>query len=506
MRNIIIFILIFSTSALAYNFDDVNREFIPTGKEMQSMVNIMNFYVKLQRDERAIEFFSFMRDCMEDFDFDEIYESSYLTPIDNGYHSLWFYGHNKPEFYELELPPTQKKQKQIKNSGDYIAELGLRKNDATLLGRYRSFSAYIKSETAWKDFSIRNVIFLLEGFAKVFDPTNIEKLNAPDSPLLKQLEKDAPVVYANISSDLRKVLNEYYKTNPNHSNFIYRYFVPTAPLEVFKIKKYNTIPYTHIKAKLPFNIELIERDFPDLADYMEDLRENFRVSVVLRTTTGNTLLKAVINSTVSMDLEIYTRLGKVVPFDSNGTPIFSEEFLGSKLKNYKCIAALGMMIKQFGLQVDMDIICDGEYKSNSSKTIMGGKITDSKSTISGNFLGFIPPAVINVLMPGNMDQLMSDYFEVLIKANNGEGSIGKFEWDTKKSNNVISYFDASTELLDCFLIRFGMKMVLSRFVKDEESRDQLEVFLKDFVMTWLTDIQNSGDKVVSLMLNEKGNN
>ncbi|MCP4762331.1 MAG: hypothetical protein GY870_11165, partial [archaeon] len=346
MRNIILIFLISTSAVFAYNFDDVSRDFATT-KEKQTMINIINSYMSIQLDEQTKEFFSFFGDCMESFDFDEIYESSYFTSKKNGFRSLCFYGHNEPEYFKLDLVPSGYDHKPINLGGDFLAEFDLKKNESTILGRYQSFSAYLKSKAAWKNLSFMNVILLLEGMGKIFDPYNLKKLNTPDTPLIKKLEKDAPHVYTNLSKELRYVFNEYTRSFPNNANFLYRYFIPKSPLEIFEIKSYNKIPYTHINAKLPINIELIEKDYPDLADYLEDLRGNFKISLKFKTKTGHTIGNAIINSTESIDFEAYTRSGKIIPFDSNGKPFFNEEFSGSSMKNYKLNVEIGIELKQY---------------------------------------------------------------------------------------------------------------------------------------------------------------
>ncbi len=292
------------------------------------------------------------------------------------------------------------------------------------------------------------------------------------------------------------MFNEYTRSFPNNANFLYRYFIPKSPLEIFEIKSYNKIPYTHINAKLPINVELIEKDYPDLADYLEDLRGNFKISLKFKTKTGHTIGNAIINSTESIDFEAYTRSGKIIPFDSNGTPIFNEEFSGSSMKNYKLNVEIGIELKQYGLKGNVKLLCNGEYNKNPLKTTMHGNIIDIESSISGYLLGFIPPGFIDIMIPGNIEQLMSDYNHVILNANDGEGSFGVFKCDTRKPDDVIFSFNSSSEFMDCFLVRLGMRMLLMRFRADEDTREQMADFLKKIIMTFLKDINAIDNNLV----------
>ncbi|MDY6933343.1 MAG: hypothetical protein SVZ03_03875 [Spirochaetota bacterium] len=479
MKTVIITIIISSIGIVVYNFNDASRCLAPNKIAMESVMNIINAYPKMQRDKKAKEFLDFLGDRLDSFDFMDIYESSYLLPRDNGYRTLSFQGYNKPEVCLIKLTNIRFDQAHLLNAGDFISEFGLKKNNQSIVGD-RSFTTYMKSKTSWSHFSHMNLFTFLEGIAKTIDPTNV-----------RNLKPTASLLYTNLTDESRTVIDEFYKSFPNFSNFINRYI---SLLSLIKIKTYNKIPYTHLNSTGIFKKKMIKKDFPELADYLDDLYNKFKLYFELKNSNEHTILSLMSDSIESATVSLYTRSGKIIPFDNKGAPIFDEEFSLPNIKHAKYQAIMHFFMKKLGMKLNIESSAEAELLNTPTGVTIKGRLMKINNTISGRIFGIISPSLIDIFIPSNIDQLTKKFSRVMIEANNGEGSFLKHDWDTSDPNNVITHLLLKSEFLDKFFIRIGMRMMWRLFKPSIEAREDLERFIIQGFNALLLDMKNKMNK------------
>lgn len=471
--------VIASSSVPRDNFDTAYRKLVPDNNAITSFENILKAMGKLEKDERTKNFLDFFGECMESFDLKDLYESEYFQKTGDGYRAMCLKGCVLPDRFKIELVNPDYDKYQIKNSGDYVSEYALKKNETTILGNSKSYSALSRSKTSWKQFSYKNMVALVEALFRVVDPGNI-----------KTLEKSSAPLWCNLSGDSRPVMDEFYKSFPNIAKFLNKYFLMDS---AFDVKTYNNIQYTHANIKGRFNFDQLEKDYPHVADYLEDLKDVIEATLILKTQTGHTWSRQVIKSTEYVTWDFYTRNGKLVPFDSNGNPVFEEEFSVTQSKDIIFIQIQKATARKFGLIVNGENTLHCEYHSTQTKGLITGKLLQTKGKVTGKIFGIFSPVFIDIMMPGNMDQLISDFVKVMVNANKGEGTNVRFEFDTSNPNDIVSNFYMATEMLDNFLIRLGMKISAGGFKTDEDTQEELRNFQDTMVAVMLTDIRNKNE-------------
>ena len=234
----------------------------------------------------------------------------------------------------------------------------------------------------------------------MFDPHNINKMEEPPrSPVFPQL-----------TGYNRKVCDSYFKSFPKTTAYLDKYC--TAP-PLLEIKSYKNIKYTHVTAKL-----IYKKDFPLLEEYFKEQSGKFKIKIDLLAASGRTICRFLID---------------------------------------------GMDVKQYGLHVGMAMVFFGNYQKTAGRESLGYKLIDIKYIITGNLMNVVPFEVVDTMTMGNIDEFMKDYTKMLINANNGEGTFLMHKWTKDNSGNGINNSFLSSELLDNFFIRFGMKMFARRF-------------------------------------------
>lgn len=477
MRALVIAMIISSGAFITYDIDNSLTRLIPDKETQNSIPAIMRFYGNIERGDGAREFFAYMGKCMDSFDLDEFYESSYFTTNETGFRTFTFHGSNELDHIKLDIYKPGYDNFGKPECGEFFSEYGLKRNEAKDNNGIKSFSFYIKSKTSWGSLSLLNILSFFEGFLKVFDPDNIARL--PDPP--------ASPVFPHLTGYNRKVCDAYYMTFPGTTAYLDRYC--TAP-PLLEIKNHNGVSYTHVKAKLIYKQDVIKKEYPLLEDYFKELSGNFKININLLSGKGHSLCKFEINGMDYMTADVYTRGGEIIPFDINGMPRFDEAFSMEKITNLDFLAEVGMDVKQFGLRVGMTMIFFGNYYRTRNKEMLGYKLIEVKNIITGNFLNVIPFEVLDTVTMGNIDEFMKEFTAMLINANKGKGTFLLHKWTKDDPGDVINNYYLSTEILDNFFIRFGMKMFSNRFEGKKDARLQMGELLRKFFVAFIDDVND----------------
>ncbi len=475
-RFIFILFLIFSTPVFGYDFKDMCRKIAPTDEAINSILNGINSFGIIEIDSNIEGFNEFLRDRINSdvFYFGDLYKSSYFRPINNGYRALTLQHIRKSGSDKIEIISQMYDQVDVRNSGEYvnIQEFGVKKNRRATIETYPSYSVNFRSKEAWEHAGDMTAENITTDIFKIIDPSNIQRIEAPASPLHKNLKKET-----------RLVMNDFNRTFPNLSALIDRYI----KLDQFiKIKKKNNTQYTHLKLEPAVKLKILKKDYPEYADYMEKTRNNIKFRVAVKNKRGNTYFKIFFSSTKAI-LECYTYSGELIPFDSKGNPVFQES--GTLDTEEEIIIEAPINIDFFGLKININntILC--KHHSETSKEILNFKIDKLNYSYSGMLLGFIPISVLKVLLPIDIDQFANDLVYVILNANNGQGSIATVWWESDESEHKFSGFSASTELLDHYFIRYFTKYTRGLIDTEEGVAAQSDIFQKKFLTAFLIDIK-----------------
>jgi hypothetical protein len=77
----------------------------------------------------------------------------------------------------------------------------------------------------------------------------------------------------------------------------------------------------------------------------------------------------------------------------------------------------------------------------------------------GRLANIIPSWLVDFIIPVNMTELIYEFALLMFKANNGEGTFLEFDWDLRDRKNVVANIGFSTELMNSFFLRFGLKIM-----------------------------------------------
>ena len=450
MTGLVVMALASWMNIAAYTFDDVVRDIVPGRKGAAAVREIAGLLektsIQVKSDQETEKFIKFFTKTLEQFDFMKLYKNPYFKDEGNGFRGVTFQGCNRDDYYNVNIVTSPDSKCEVSRIWDYSTRYSLKKNDKPARGK-RSFVVSVNSITATGKYSHRNGLAFIAGLLRVIDPVNIRSLNAPECRL-----------HAGIQGDGRKIVNEFYRSFPRVSEFFDRYAIIRS---LGSIQNYRGVPYTRCDIRYGYRLDTLKKDFPRLEKSLRDIEELYRLSFKFKNNGGHTIIELVFDSRNDvLCCSFYTRHGRFIPFDEAGNPVFNEEIDPATVKEFSYIAVMDMLHNVHGLKFRTDNVV---FRMNLSATPKKGslkiRLEDvQKTAISGSLYHFIPKWLIDLFVPSNMEQLIYDFSQVMVTANEGEGTVASFEWNTADPGNVLLNFRAASEFIDNYFIRYGLKI------------------------------------------------
>jgi hypothetical protein len=442
-----------------YTFDDTVRDIVPGRKGGPALREIARLREKtslrVTHSDDTQKFYRFMNSTLERFDFMKLWKSRYFTDVGDGFRGVTIEGRGRDGDYAVNLVAPGERRSGPSLMWDYDTVYALKKNDRSLAGG-RSFVVSVSSRTATGSYSHRNGMAFVAGLLRVIDPSNIGRLGAPECGLFRNLEGES-----------RRVVNEFHRSFPRVSRFFDRY---TIMRSLVSVHEYEDIPYTRCEIRYGYRMNFLKEEYPRLEKAFREIRGLYLIRMDFRIDSGDTILTLVFDSREDvLGCTFYTRDGRFVPFDASGRPIFRRAIAPESLKNFSYHAVMDMVHNVHGLQFTTNgTIIRFAYRDAPTRGSVTVRIEEvGKTTISGRFYNVLPPWLIDLFVPDNMEQLIADVSRVMAAAHDGRGTSVVLEWDTRDPDGVMLDFNAVSEFVDNYFIRYGLRVWSKKMLADE---------------------------------------
>lgn len=437
-------------------------------RELVQVANLMS--ERLTYDAKAERFFEFLNGALEDFDFARIYESEWLKPANDGFRSLVLMGENTGHNYRVSVARANVDNK---NFGNARAEYRMRQNQ---IGSDKTYTTQLEFDAALKRLDAQAMARLLETSLKVTDADNIQNLKSP-----------AVNFFPEITGPPRKLIHQAAADFPRTTNFISKYLQLRSLAETRTAQGKN---YTDFSLRAHINLDALADDYPQLKKFFKDLRNLFIWQLYLANNKGHNIFSFIINTqTEEIYLGFKTRGGKLLPWKSDGSPVFNEAFTLTGTTDQKFYMAFNLFVNVYGLKINTgNIGAYLRYQANNEKMSFFAKLTKMpEGKISGALFGVLPTWLIDMSIPSDLQTLMNKFSQTAFNANNGEGSRAEIAW-RKRGGQATLHASASTEFLDNRFIRIGMKIWVRRFRPNEKVQEDLRIFFGRFTRAILDDL------------------
>ncbi|MDX1958948.1 MAG: hypothetical protein SFU98_10265 [Leptospiraceae bacterium] len=472
IKNIFIIVIILSVllGAKYIGFQDVATSV--EGAEKNSHKDFLNLLVKMANsviyDKNAEEFHKFLAASLEQFEIDSLYNSKFVIG-DEKERWVTYSGKNLPNEFRLSLPNKPLETITIQNFGDFKAKYSLKKNSTPsfkpeVYTSSRSYSGFLQVEQNSGEFSYSKIVILLDSILKVLDPSNITNIETVQTKYFNDVtdieSRKLIDLFANEFPELIKLTSLYVKVNS-------------------VVSKQETEKQAITKVNLKANLILshIKMDYSYLGNYLDEITDLGNINILITNEQGNRVAEISLNSSnLGLELITFTKNGKLIPYSSGIVKknFPDQGFQFSNQNQKKLITQISFNGNIYGLKISNPSILAGielqTAKQDGKLQVSLSKINRTK--VSGGFSYVIPSWLINLFIPGNMEELIYEFTSLLVHANANKGSFAKTIWKkTGKANTIEARIE--TELLDNFFIGFGLKIWNFKVAPNEEARKEI---------------------------------
>ena len=416
---------------------------------------------KLELDERTLAFRTESRKSLERFDFEEFYE---LLPDKRGaYRRIAVAGAPAANSYQVKVA-----------QGDAF-EVGA-------AGTRRGFgesSVVVRARPVERGDSDRYLVQWRGGVG--VGPISFADVLSGVSDGLRVLETsvhdDVPVVLKAADAYLRKSQPELGAEDRRVLSVGWASFVKVAEF-LTSISRSEDVRgpepidgCTPVRLVSRWSAQRIGRDYPEAAEYLEDLGKLMDAHVHVTDAAGLTLAKGRFDTQrLRSELTTFVQDGRIVP-SKRGKP------LPQRSANYsRMTARLDLHFVMHGIHLFVDNLrVNLRYRERpGGASLHAQAVTTPRIRVKGTAFGMLPAGMLDWFIPGDVEGLATRLFEAAVKGNEGRGVALFARFHRPEGGLATVNGTAGREVLDNALVRFGMAIVSNRVIPDDGQQADLE--------------------------------
>lgn len=240
--------------------------------------------------------------------------------------------------------------------------------------------------------------------------------------------------------------------------------------------------YQQLRASLKLRPDLMEERYPELAEFLTDLGPLFKADLRWLDDQGRSLARAHLETEqLRLTLEAFVLDGRLLPVGTDGKVVVAAPAApAGPASRFTCQADLtfnvnGVVTSVRGMVAET-VVARGE---GGALDVVGRIVRKPQVTVGGRAFGILPTWAVDVVIPGNLEELTNELL----------GTACEHAWDDGEKGLLLSLRarragDAATlsaggrvAVLDSALIRFGARVAGMKLVPDDETRDELWALL-----------------------------
>ncbi len=467
LRFLILFLLISGSLSATFSLKQIPDSIGPDGRNIsrQFFQFLKTVVIKNKYDGRALGFHKYLDRSLERFELKNLYNSEYMQRDNNGQHFVTYRGRYALDGYKVSLETIRMKEVPIPNFGDFSAEFALKHNPNPTYGG-NSYVGNLDILTHMGPFTHKYGLNAMDSGLHFLDSNNLKSISAPPAPGFRKVK----------DPEARKAIDDFTASFPALAKFMNYYFGLDSLLKVQHEGKLPGVTAFTFEGNIE---QTLMRDFASLGDYLDDIKYLGFIKIRFTNLQGRSLGEFAIESkTREIRFKFFTQNGKVIPYDTKGNFYPQDAFTLGSLSEFPFIAKVSVEANLYGLVLENDDIqLLGRFSNTANSGVLNLKLTKIQEfEVSGVFGYFAPSWAINLFIPGNLQSIIHEFTETLVKANDGKGTSIVLRWDRDTSKTLMKTH-IETEFLDNFFIRFGLKIWNHRVLPDEDAKDDIRAVL-----------------------------
>jgi hypothetical protein len=428
-------------------------------------------------DQATDEFVDATIEDLADFNLGDFYER---LPNKNGdYRELWVRGEIKGNQY-LITQAKEKKGYQVTIRGDRneLAQMSttVRSKETRGAGDKSAYFIGYRFGLGIGDFRWDAAMTALQDYARV--GTIVNPAQGAREPIVagSSARSKAKELHPKLSNEDLDVLGVMFEAYPALAPVLSRMGTVDDVRTVWSGKSYQQVSVT-----LRGVPERFEKHYPALAAYMDHMDDIALLDIKWNDKKGRQLTSIKVDSEkLTFQFSCYIKDGLLLPF--KGVKVYENEpidpmadtITSTRILADARLKMLGVVIKLTGLSMD------AFYEPHPGYAEMGLTFTKlPEIKVEGAALGFVPTALVDAFIPGNIESVTRDFLRVAAEGNGGKGliAVAKLGAGKEGSNRGVLEAGIDFDALDNFLVKIGLGMVNERLIPKPDALDEAQAFI-----------------------------
>jgi hypothetical protein len=442
--------------------------------------------VKSNDVEAALDFWG---NAAREFDFKQVYESGVLRNNNqNKSREIRFLGERRPNAYQLSIDQTIGNSRTIPASAEFgegQLTLGLRKS----LKNSQGNDIYDVAVNGQAQLQGLKPSGFLDSAKQLLVLLSLRALAA------RKMNVNRPTLFPKLDAASRAYMDQYTTGLPGFTKLGTKYF---KVISVFQDPPKVNPAVSRVSFKMGLNSNAIARDFPDLHAYLESLRGVLKSEFELCDSDNRTLMKGRVDSASQISsLEFYVIDGKLIPQNPNKTfamnaliDIADRASRDYKLYTRSTIEIMGLKMDTGRTHILVKTSFDGGEIQATSKIL---KIT--QPSVTGRMFHILPTWLIDVTIPGDIQERVNRFAKILSNTRNGQGAEGILK--IPATHPHLAQISGHAELLDNNILKLGLKVGVDTLLPKESAQQDIRRIDESLSSALINDLRALAPKKIS---------
>jgi hypothetical protein len=436
---------------------------------------------KVKADKSTREFWDEVTENLQDLDLDSLHDNLPEGP-DNEWRSLRLRGRwtgkeysitrarskkalkldveKKPgaELFEGSLDLSSRPRKKASSyQGTLAVQVGLGSTNASQLGRLS-----------------RDIIRLIERESTL----DFSSSRARPS---KKTRKEINSGHSDLGAEDAELLACFSESFPR----LYKVLGPVFELkDIVRRKSFPGVKDSLCEVRFTLSIrsDTLKDKYPEIEEYLDNLGELLHLEGRLKDTQGRSIGSFELDSgTRTMKIRAFIKDGAVIPIDDEGKADFAAALDPDKVRRLNFSIRGKALFNVNGIKLAINrIALAGDYRRVKDDALVRSHFRIApKVSISGQAYGIIPTWLIDVFIPGNIDELAKSFLKTMTGGNDGRGLEMRSALHTGESGRTAWSLVQKSEFLNNALIQIGFRLMNHKFIPNEDAREELKSFMTE---------------------------
>lgn len=256
--------------------------------------------------------------------------------------------------------------------------------------------------------------------------------------------------------------------------------------------------FQQLRLRLRLDPQRLETRFPDLAEFLGELGPLFKGELLFRDAQQRNLLRLQFDTEkLEVAIEGFLRDGRLLPVGRDGRVVLDPPAPPPGVP--VTFSALGhSTFNVNGIETKVrDLVLESTYLEHPAGADLVTTITRAPAVaVSGSAYGFLPTWAIDVVIPGNMEELTREFLSTACTGNQGRGVT--FCLQSRQHGRdgpaTLRTF-GSCEILNSLLVQIAARIANEKLLPSAAAREQLWTIFQEAHQSFLADFQVFKDQV-----------